>query len=370
MVHSAIEAGADLSALRLVHIAGMPSIDESVCATMEERLGLDAAVMCYDAASLLVIEPGVHDVEILNAACEILNATPEQVRLWAAVNIHDDGLDFQPLAQLDLSNHPSAPVQPIASTRDVVLTDAEFSYLPVWDIEAGEIFCYICESVWSTVDGSRVPEESLNAFFTKDRHVFALDREALHKAVIQAQDFLDRYMFTNIMIPVHYSTITDPVHRVKYFETCNESVWAVMDNVYFEISKVPNDVDGPALTQAIEDLTPYGRGVMLRVEHGFTDFSAFPANSVMSVGLDFHYDDRSDAEIETELQTFSLACKQAQVRCHAHNLRNMDICISASTAGYTYISSTVIAPPLDMSSPEDEMAASMEALRMMLRKHQ
>ncbi|MCR4376631.1 MAG: hypothetical protein NUV50_00865 [Rhodospirillales bacterium] len=370
MVHSAIEAGADLSALRLIHVAGMPTIDETVCAAMEERLGTEAACMCYDATSLLVIEPGVHDVEIFNAACEVLNATPEQVRLWAAVNIHDNGLDFQPLAQPDsaATTLPAPAVTP--STHDLVLTDAEFSYLPLWDVEAGEIFCYVCEVVWNVGDGSRVPEEALDTFFAKTRHVFALDRSALHKAVTQAKDFLDRYMFTNIMIPVHYSTITDPIHRAAYFDACNEGIWAVMDNVYFEISKVPADVDGAALTQAIEDLIPYSSGVMLRVKHGFTNFAAFPANSVMSVGLDFHYDDRTDAEIEVELRTFAQACQQAQVRCHAHNLRDMDICISASSAGYTYISSTVIAPPLDMASPEDEMAASMEALRMMLRKHQ
>lgn len=365
MVHSALEAGADLDALRLVHVAGMPPPGEDVCAALEERLGNEAACMAYDPTAILIIEPGLSDPEIMGAVCDVLSVTPEQVRLWAALAIHDDGLDFQPVPDADAAAAGPSTTPP--AVDEVVLTDAEFSYIPLWDIQRSEIFAYVCEAVWRTEDGRRVPEQSLSGFFAKPRHVFALDREALHKAVNQAQEFLDRYIFTNMMIPVHYSTIADPALKASYFDAFNDGIWAVIDNVYFEITKIPGDLDGTLLNAVIDELTPFGQGVMLRVEHGFEAFQDINPASVMSVGLDFRYDDRTDRDIEDELNAFAASCRGVQVDCHAHSLKSMDTCIGASNAGYRFISSNVIAPPIDTTAPEDEMSASLDALRAMLK---
>lgn len=367
VVHSAVEAGADLSALRLVHIAGGPVSSEEISAQMEERLGQDAACMCYDASSLLIIEPGVSDAEVMEATCDLLNVSPEQVRLWAANELLDNGLKFTPVPDTMIAHAHTASSAQSNKGTDIILTDAEFTYFPLWDIHASEIFGYVCEAVWGTETGERVPEESLNAFFMKTRYVLALDREALHKSVYQAQDFLDRYMFANIVIPVHYSTIADPLLRASYMDAVNEGIWAVMDNVYFEITKIPNDADGAVLIQAIDDLGPCGRGILLRVEKGFENFAIFPADLIVSVGLDFHYDVRPPAEIQAELKTFSAVSQQFGLRCHAHSLKEMETCVAATELDFAYISSSIIAPPLDLSNPEEEMATPPEVLRAMLR---
>lgn len=366
VLHSAIQSGADLNALRLVHAVGITSIDETICANMEQHLHADAACMCYDDTSLLIIEPGITDEEVVHAAEDVLEVTREQLHLWRVVEALSDGLNFEPISPQDYTTETqSTPA--VSEHHGIVLTDAEFSYFPLWDVQASEIFSYVCENVWNIGDDDRVPEEALEAFFAKTRHVFALDREALHKAVDQAQEFLNDYIFTNILIPVHYSTLSAPDLATPYLETCNESVWPVMDNVYFEITKVPVDYDAQALSSMIDSLAPYGKGVMIRVEKGFANFAALPAEKIFSVGLDFHYDARDDESIKADLGAFVEAIAPYNLRHHAHSLGNMDICVSAIRSGYDFISSNAIAPPLDTSSPQEDIAKPAEILRSIMK---
>lgn len=365
VLHSSLEAGADLNTLRLLHAVGAGPMTQDHCRLMEQALTPDVACVRYDQSSLLLIEPGVADFELLMAAEQVLDVTGEQLRLWSAIGIRDNGLEFAPLDVEEIECNP--PEDPATHPKtDIVLTDAEFSYFPMWDVQASEIFGYTCENVWNTGEGSYVAEEALDAFFAKHRYVYALDKEALHNAVRQTQSFLDRYMFTNIVIPVHYSTMATPELSDPYMETCNEGVWTVRDNVYFEITKVPADLDCDTLLRAIDRLTPYGEGVWLRLEQDFSEFGAIPADKLTSVGLGFQYDQRSREEKWNTLETFIEATNGLDVARHAHGLEDMDTCITAVNLGYGYISSIAIAPPLDVSQPE-EMALPSDVLRAMLK---
>jgi len=366
VLHSAIEAGADLSALRLLHAAGVLVIDEHTCARLEQHMHADAACVCYDPSSLLIIEPGVTDEEVVQAAVASLGVSREQLHLWSVVEALHDGLKFEPIDPHDYTTiQKSAPN--VAAHRDIVLTDAEFSYFPMWDVQKSEIFSYVCENIWNFGDDEQMHEDALQAFFEKPRHVFALDREALHKAVKQAQQFLDGYIFSNLMIPVHFSTMNTPDLAAAYLETCNKSIWPVVDNVYFEITKVPVGVNGDQLRQAVEALSPYGQSVLLRVEHGFRDFTALPTGAIFSVGLDFHFDQRADDDIKTELESFAHSVQPFGLRRHAHSLRNMDVCVTAVRAGYDFISSNVIAPPLDIDNLQQDAVTPPEVLRSILK---
>jgi len=179
--------------------------------------------------------------------------------------------------------------------------------MPLWDVTANEIFCYVCENMWNTGTDEQVSEDALNAFFSKTRHVFALDRAALHKAIAQAQDFLDRYIFTQILIPVHYSTITLEVFAQPYLDSCNQDVWPVIDSIYFEITKIPTDVNAEDLSRAIESLSTFAQKILLQFDSGFCQFDAISTDGVYSVGLDFRYDERPHEEIHAELEAFAFA---------------------------------------------------------------
>lgn len=365
VLHSSLEAGADLNTLRLLHAVGAGPMTHDHCTRLEQALSPDVACVRYDPASLLIIEPGVTDYEVLVAAEQVLDVTREQLRIWRAVRVHTDGLEFVPLEFDEIEqSKPAELPQPLKS--DLVLTDAEFSYFPMWDVRASKIFGYVCENVWNTGDGGYVSEDALEAFLAKHRYVFALDKEALHKAVAQAQDFLDRYVFTSIVIPVHYSTITNPDYTDAYVKVCNEGIWTVHENVFFEITKVPVDVDSDALGQAISTLVPYGQGVWLRVHHEFSNFACIPADMVHSIGLGFHYDGREAEDVLVALERFAQATQGLGVARHAHGLEGMDTCISAVNFGYDYISSEAIAPAIDGEQPV-EMAQPSDILRAMLK---
>ncbi|HEY9081487.1 hypothetical protein [Magnetovibrio sp.] len=366
VLHSSLEAGADIATLRLLHAVGAGPMTHDHCVRMEQALTPDVACVRYDPTSLLVIEPGVTDLEVLRAAQKVLNVTTEQLKIWRAVGVHDDGLDFVPL-DVEHIEAASGENNPSSLKHDIVLTDAEFSYFPMWDVHAGEIIGYVCENVWNTGEGSYVSEEALDAFFAKHRHVYALDKEALHKAVAQAQDFLDRYMFTNIIVPVHYSTMSNPDLATLFIEACNDGVWSVRDNVIFEIIKVPSDVDGDTLYQAINALTPFGQAIWLRLDHGFSNFGAIPMDLIGSVGLGFQYDVRSSEDIHAELTSLTQATREQGCTRHAHGLQDMDTCISAVNLEYDYISSVAIAPPLDVTQPE-AMAQPSDVFRAMLKR--
>jgi len=365
VLHSSLEAGADLNTLRLLHAVGAGPMTQDHCRLMEQALTPDVACVRYDTSSLLLVEPGVTDFELLMAAERVLDVTSEQLRLWQAIDIRDSGLEFAPLDVDEIEHNPPEDAASHPKT-DIVLTDAEFSYFPMWDVQASEIFGYTCENVWNTGEGSYISEEALDAFFAKYRYVYALDKEALHNAVSQTQFFLDRYMFTNIVIPVHYSIMATPEYADAYMEACNEGVWSVHDNVYFEITKVPADMDGDTLFRAIDRLTPFGRGVWLRLEHGFSNFNAVPADMVTSVGLGFQYDQRPCEERLSSLEAFAGDTNDLGIARHAHGLEDMDTCITAVNLGYDYISSVAIAQPLDASQPE-EMAQPSDVLKAMLK---
>lgn len=366
VLHNAIDAGADLDALRLVHIVGISNVDETMCERIEHYLHEKAACVRYDDTSLLIIEPGVTDEEVIKATEYVLGVSRERLHLWRVLRALDDGLEFESIdAPSAVAPQTAAPAP--AEHAGIVLTDAEFSYFPLWDVRASEIFCYVCENVWNIGTGERVSEVALDAFFAKPRHVFALDREALHKAVLQAQDFLDRYLFTNILIPVHYSTVASQDFFAPYIEVCAQSVWPVVDNIYFEITKVPADADLGQLAAAADALRPYGQGVLLRLERDFGNFTALPALDVLSVGLDYHYDTRADADVHDELEAFARAARPLGLRCHAHSLGDMNLCITAVRCGFDFISSTVIAPPLDTTNPDEQAAQPPDVLRAMLK---
>lgn len=365
VLHSSLEAGADIDTLRLLHAAGAGPMTHEHCVRLEQALSPDVACVRYDPTSLLIIEPGVTDYEVLAAAEQVLNVTREQLKIWRAVGVHADGLEFVPLDTNEIEQSGPAETPPPLKS-DLVLTDAEFSYFPMWDVHASNIFGYVCENVWNTGEGGYVSEDALEAFLAKHRYVFALDKEALHKAVAQAQDFLDRYMFTNIVIPVHYSTITNPDFADAYVKVCSEGIWTVHDNVYLEITKIPIDADGAALSQAINTLAPYGQGIWLRVHHGFSDFAAIPSDMVHSIGLSFHYDVRGAEDVPAVLERFAQATQGLGIARHAHGLEDMDTCVTAVNLGYDYVSSEAIAPPLDASQPV-EMAQPSDVLRAMLK---
>lgn len=365
VLHSSLEAGADLSVLRLLHAVGAAPMTEGHCRQLEAALTPNVACVRYDPSSLLVIEPGVADHELIVAAETVLNVTGEQLRLWEAVGIRDDGLEFIPL-DIDAIERASHKKHLTHAHDSIVLTDAEFTYFPMWDVQESEIFGYTCENLWNAGEGGYYSEDALEAFFAKHRHVYALDKEALHKAVTQAQSFLDRYIFTNLIIPVHYSTLADPTYADAYIEACNEGVWTVHDNVIFEITRVPVDMDGDTLFRAIDRLTPYGEGVWLRLNHDFVDFAAIPADAIASIGIGFQYDPRARDDIWAELETFVQATQHLNIARHAHGLEDMDSCITAVNLGYAYISSAAIAPPLDASQPE-EMAQPSDVLKAMLK---
>lgn len=365
VLHSSIEAGADISTLRLLHAVGAGPMTRDHCIQLERVLSPHVACVRYDQNGLLLIEPNVTDHQAVEAAQQVLGVTSEQIRLWRAVGVHENGLEFVPLDVENIEAEAERQAEP-HPVNDIVLTDAEFSYFPMWNVRASEVFGYVCETVWNFGEGAYVPEEALEAFFTKHRHVYALDKEALHKAVAQAQDFLDRYMFTNIVIPVHFSTLATPELAAPYLDACNEGVWTVMDNVLFEITKVPVDVDGDTLFQAINNLAPYGQEVWLRLQHGFDNFSVVPLEMVASLGLGFQYTSLTDEEVASELEAFSRDTQNLGLARHAHGLHDMNTCISAVNSGFDFISSSAIAPPLDPTQPED-MAQPSDVLRAMLR---
>lgn len=366
LLHSSIEAGADLNALRLVHAVGISHVNEDTCTAMENQLHANAACLCYDQASILVIEPGVTDEEVISAAENALNVSREQLHLWRVIEALEDGLQFEPIDPKDYTSEGQDYTSDVLP-HDIVLTDAEFSYFPLWNVKEGEVFCYVCENVWDLGDGTCVSEEALETFFAKKRHVLALDREALHKAVVQAQDFLNSYVFTNLLTPVHYSTMTTPELAESYLKSCNECVWPVFDNLYFEITKVPADIDRQELNSAIQALAPYGQGVLVRVDNDFVNFSALSNQTIVSVGLDFHYDMRSDENIQEELANFATAASDINVPCHAHSIGSMENCITAVRAGYSLISSTAVAPPLDAANPQEDFVSPPDILRNILR---
>ncbi len=248
----------------------------------------------------------------------------------------------------------------------MILGDALFRYCPLWKSGGNDVFCYLCEPFWDVGTGEPLPEAALQQEFDDPKRLLALDIETLHKATAQIEEVVAQYGLMTVLIPVHFETLANPDSAETYIQQCDKHVWPVMDSVYFEIVNPPAPPFGDALAAVAARVMPYGCGVMLRVERGFDRFDQIPAGDIFSVGMDFRADRRDEQEILADLKTFASDSGSHGLCRHVHGLKTVTLGMAAVGAGFDFVGSDAIAPPLEKWTQDEESMKTLELFKSVL----
>ncbi len=360
-----VERGEPLAHMRLLRWgrpgAGEPASESGKSATIAAAVqsrAPTARCVRYDDSSVLVI---ADDAGVI-AADLARDDAGGGIEVWVPVSVSDDGFGCR------RDEGTGDPVQPVAApaAKAEVLPDAEFIYLPVWDVEANAVFCYLCHASWRTRDGTVMDEAARPELFRDTEMLLTLDVETLGRATDTVQRTLDGYGFISVLIPVHFSTLADPKALDTYRRQRDAAVLPIIESVAFEIVGLRDSWTADDLDLALTALEPCADGVFLRISLDAADWERIPADSVYSVGTDVARDGREDAEILADLTRFAEAAKARGLRSHVHGLRGVNLSLGAARAGFDYLGSDTIAEALRDESPDTAAMATEDLLKSIL----
>lgn len=255
--------------------------------------------------------------------------------------------------------------QPTPTSR-LILGDTEYRYCPLWESSGNDIFCYLCEPFWNVGSGELLTEDTLQTEFDDPKRILAVDLATLRTATEQVEEVVAQYGLMTVLIPVHYQTLENPESADAYTDLCDKRVWPVMDSVYFEINGPPVPLSKDGLVQAANHINPFGRGVLLRVEPGFDGFDEIPADDILSVGMALRADQRDEGEMISDLKTFASETSSRGLHSHAHGLKTVALCLAAVSAGFDYVGSDAIAPPLEKWAHDEERLKAIDLFKTLL----
>ncbi len=258
------------------------------------------------------------------------------------------------------------------SSVATVMADPDFRYYPLWDVNGNEVFGYLCEALWDIGTGEYLPEEAIKNALSDPGRLLAIDLETLRKSTRQVAEVVECYGFMKVLIPVHYSTIATAESAKTYMDVCDSLVWPVLDYLFFEIvmPSEPGISSSDGLVKIVEQLRPYGGGVMLRVGPGFEGFGDIPSESLLSVGLDLRGLRFNEEEIIAELGRFAAGASAHRLGSHVHGLETLATSVTAISAGFDFVGSDDIAPALDSWLPDDDKVKPADLIQTLLKTRQ
>ncbi|HEX9568947.1 MAG TPA: hypothetical protein VF987_04650 [Rhodospirillales bacterium] len=330
-----------------------PSVAQTMRKEIAARLGSQGRCVRYDDTSILAFCPPPDESALRRLDDEFADtmgsmlagvlSTPGLIEVLKPVAAGDQGLAFA-AATVSPAGEARPPAADIGKPAPaLVLGDAIFRYFPLWDIRDDAVYCYLCEAFWNLGDGQELTEGALPAQFDDPKRILALDLGTLGKATEELDKGLNQYQLAKFLIPVHFRTIADPVTAGTYTRFCNSKMWAVHEFALFEIVKPLDDMTTEQLVKAVEQLQPFGAGVMLRVGIGFDRFDAVPPERILSIGIDLRLDDRPDVEIVAAIKQFAAGAGEHGLRSHVHGVHRVSPTVIAACAGIDLIGSDAIA---------------------------
>jgi hypothetical protein len=252
------------------------------------------------------------------------------------------------------------------SMTPFVLGDPRFIYAPLWDATANDVHAYRCTPLWQGPAGTFEPIEALGDAFVDPADLLSVDVAVFSHAIEQVNRIVAAYGVVRILIPVHLTTLIEPEQRDMYLEIISESVWSVFDNVCFEIVETGADVSAERLAAAVATIRPYGSDVFVcldadhvdRVPHDDDVRPVLVGRNVRRIG-------GTEDIVVDALQRFAAAIQGSPFRSYVHGIVSLETTASAIGAGYTFIGSHAIAPPLEepgQGVDSDETARMLRTL--------
>jgi hypothetical protein len=351
-------SGGDLGRVALLRFEGLrhglgdkwpqaePAFRRIVRAEAAARLGGGGSLVPFDDVSLLLILGGQFAGTARAAALAMGDAVSAGMRgltaeapfeVWDVAGVAEDGLSCRD----DTAPPAAVPLAPL------VLGDAEFVFHPVWDVRRGSVFAYRCQPSWSIGGAAGADEEDMASQFRNPARLAALDLETLHKGLEKLEEALDRDSMANVILPLHFDTLTSPESWSRYAGGMAEAGPLPLDRVHLEIVHVPARLDGGRLADALRPAMVFRRGVSMRVGFDFAAFGEAAKAGLHSVGIDLTHDRRDESAQIADMERFVAEAAAHAIRTHVLGLRTTSLSVAAVCAGFDLVESQIIGASLE-----------------------
>lgn len=318
-------------------------------------LGADAICLRFDDASAVIVlhdgGPGMAALAPVDAVAAAVRRMlfgaldgEDLVEVWAVQSADQDGLACRRDGRQDV-----APATPAAAPahHQVVLTDTDYSYLPLWEVRRNSVFFYACEPFWTLPGGSVAHEHALAGQLDVPAHAAALDCEVVSNVGDVLADVMDHDRMAQVLVPVHYSTLADETLAARYFGEAAPVGYELAERAYMEIVGVPADVDAARLRRMAESLRPVCRDVCVRVDGETQALEAMVEAGIFAVGLTLRGERRDEAEVMAALTTFAERVAAVKLRSYAYGVASTSLGVAAVCSGVDFLGTDGLSATLE-----------------------
>lgn len=242
----------------------------------------------------------------------------------------------------------------------------EFSYLPMWYVPSNKVGLYLCNA--TVLDEGGHP--AILDIKDKDREAdfrSILDRLALRKVREDLRPTADQNERSVVMVPVHFSTLARSGSRDGFLEICSNFPGELRNAIEWEILGSRADIRNQPLFNVLKSLRPYGRGISIRIDVARSDLGGLRRNlpllrqrGVTAIGVDVGTIRRPESQRIKILEQLAEVARESHLDCYAHGFDALELTVYAASAGYSYISGSVVATPT--KEPRGVHSSAMEKI--------
>lgn len=282
----------------------------------------------------------------------------DALQIWPIQTVSADGLSCRrPISPpASRQNQPNASQKVSGSPASrLVLADADFTFFPIWDVAKNHTLGHLCRPLWRGPGGRPLDEGSSPFSETAPEQIAAIDITIFDAAIRLVQNALDHYGAINVIVPIHATLFADREAIEAYFKVVNQQIWPFVENVMFEVLCGYRPLDDAMLAE-MERFSDYGRLPMVRLPAPQAIDEAGSLGAIWSLGFDFAPCAES-ADVDTLFDTFHQRAADIGCRCHVIGLTDPTTTVAAIGAGFEFVGSDAIAPPLasqDDAGPETD----------------
>lgn len=347
---------------------------------VRDILGAEAVCLRFDETSALVVarDDTVGHVAVATAVRRTLFGAlsrDELVEVWTVRAADGDGLSCGRAEELAAPTPKAAPAPaPVAAAvaapvhHSVVLTDTDFSYLPLWEVRRNFVFFYACEPFWTLPDGAIAREADVRDQFVSPHHVVALDSELLRNVAEVLADVMEHDRMAQVLVPVHYSTLAGEASATRYSSEARQSAYELKERAFLEIVGLPEDIDAARLRDMVNGLRGLCRDVCVRVDFDTRLLPVLAEARVFAVGFNLRGDNRREADIIADLESFAGRAAAANVRCYAHGIRTTSLGVAAACSGVDFLGTEALAATLEGCALDDYVVKPIDLYKRIARR--
>lgn len=225
----------------------------------------------------------------------------------------------------------------------------EFIYRPMWDIKSEVMSTYLCMPCRVMGHGEIAYRYDVLGQKQPDEARAWIDAMAAREALVMLDDLLRNKFSMFITTSIHYETLASTRLRARVMGMFSGVPDSMKRFLALEIIGVPSGVTSGRMSQMVNYLRPISRVLFVRTDLANPSLQGFAGIGVQAVGFDIGNDNRPEAAVIADINSFAERAAKQQVPIYCQGVRSTSLAIAAAGAGYRFISGNRIAS--DQTAP-------------------